>query len=313
MKPGKHPTKLKIVNATDIADGFVKALALIRYLSPPGKSTYCWFRGINDNKLSLAPGAIWREDYDEYEAMLTFVQDGATFGKVTSVSDWDTYYLAQHHGMPTRLLDWTESFSAAMFFALDGVKKGKVPCVWIMRPDDLNQKYLNWPGIIAPESEPRLNIWLPDKVRKHAVVDIEGFSYNNDHPLAMYAKKSNSRIVAQQGAFTLHGRDKRPLCQMIQDDIDRPEQVLARIDFKGINIKQARAHLATLGVRRSAIYPDIDNLVKQIGEYYWPTREEKKRAKSSTLKTTKALKKVAKKAPAKKAAAKRAAKKAARR
>jgi FRG domain len=59
----------------------------------------------------------------EREMLSEFRTSGATLVNANAVVE--VYFMAQHYGMPTRLLDWTTNPLAALFFAVKSLNEGK--------------------------------------------------------------------------------------------------------------------------------------------------------------------------------------------
>src|SRR5262245_25102096 len=171
-----------------------------------------------------------------------------------SLSDWDVLFYMRHHGLATRLLDWTEVLGVAVYFALRDASTSSSPCVWLLNPYALNEHSWKKHDLVAPE-------YLPQGDYGFSGYLTGDRRFDWDKPVALYPLQRNPRLHAQQGYFTIHGNDTRPLDQIMPD-------VVKKVALPNEAWEDAKLFLLDAGINEYLLFPDLDGLTRHLHEKY---------------------------------------------
>ena len=160
------------------------------------------------------------------------------------------YFLAQHHGLPTRLLDWSTNPLAALFFSASG------------SPESDGVFYLFYARTMVYGHEEDDVLYQGDVKVINIIEELAKGEhiykdYNNRYPLRVIPTPQNGRIYSQNSRFTYHLNSGLPL-----------ENLLGRCIYKYAvpvsSKKKIVEDLRLLGVHWASLFPDLNNLIKEL-------------------------------------------------
>lgn len=228
-------------------------------------TTHAWFRGQSDFDWDLVPG-IYRNGgtgFFEREMIRDFRLNARSFVGVPIERELEWLFVMQHYGMPTRLLDWTESYLFGLYFSVLNYHTDKDACVWMLSPWSLNEVVLQHrtvPTIDYPNFE-NYELNSDPKLVERQV--------KNDLPVAARPFRTTPRIVAQKGTFTIHGKDGRPLNKIVESLNAGGENIkIAKIRIDGKSKLELVRQLHFAGISHSVLFPELEAVSKEISFRY---------------------------------------------
>jgi hypothetical protein len=188
----------------------------------------------------------WTEQ--EHRAIRIFQRKALHFlDKVPAVADTPQWLaLMQHHGGPTRLLDFTWSPYVAAFFALESAVGDAA--VWALNAPRMGT--LAYGPVFPDESRPP----SPENFLTRA-----GFKGRNAVAIGEPYFK-NRRLVAQSGTFACPRDITRPLDEILGSTKGVIEKLILGRDVRRVALRE----LYRMNVTYATLFPDLDGLARSL-------------------------------------------------
>ncbi|HLY19267.1 MAG TPA: FRG domain-containing protein [Bryobacteraceae bacterium] len=180
--------------------------------------------------------------------------------------DFQWLALMQHHGAPTRLLDFTWSPYVAAFFALERATGDAA--VWALNPTDISAGGIRRfskaakPGITKRAMDPR-------RKGNFARYFLKG---NREFIWLGEPDTMNRRLIAQSGTFVLPGVIDKPMEEIVPNYRD-PKNMMAKFILPAAEVRETGLReLYRMNITYATLFPDLDGLARSMAyelEFHW--------------------------------------------
>jgi len=249
----------------DLAGFMMEVERVVHDWTPPRVEWYLqpWFRGHVDATWSLSPGlyrlrtvrGLGAEYYTEQELLDSFKLRAPPYLPRLPRSDWEWLFLMQHYGLPTRLLDWTESALVALYFAVAEHDGRGDSAVWAINPWWINKQAFGKYELFSADS-PCAAPWAPGKLADKVA----------RAPIALRPAHESARIQAQRGVFTIHGSERGGLDALAEAGDDA---CIRKLVLPGGAVASVRRELSVAGISESAVFPELPGLCRDLKRFFF--------------------------------------------
>lgn len=213
----------------------------------------------------------------EFNILESFIHEASGYEIRIHDDDFGKWtVLAQHHGVPTRLLDWTSNPLVALFFACQS-KAQTDAVVWMLHTWNYTSYTLRQDYGKADFSLPELLSYIIQSKGKG-----EGIP---SHPFIYTPNYFDHRMSAQSSYFLAWGYDSRALedlvnpnsfmrsKQEVMESGNRPDdfddmRFLYRVLIRKANKQKIIRQLDLLGINEKTLFPGLDGIGNYIERKY---------------------------------------------
>lgn len=235
------------------------------------RRTYVVYRGMADRSAPLLTSldrlggseAPHAKAHLEEHILRNFLRYSKPYVRSDQV-EWELLFTAQHHGLPTRLLDWTHSPLVAAHFATLGAPPESDRVIWRLDWRRLHEHFGLRPVAFLVED-------LARTLKKRGIASLWEFFERPDEVPGGFAAMIEppaivGRITAQSAAFTICSVRDRPFATFLAEH--GLSDALTEIVIPAGAVDLIRDQLDICAVDERRLFPDLDGVARELGRYY---------------------------------------------
>ncbi len=226
------------------------------------------FRGVSSTGYSLTTSLVrLGGSYVEMEQHL--LRNFRKYARLTDVpqdSVWNWLALAQHHGLPTRLLDWTYSPFIAMHFVTETMNcYGRDGAIWCIHHGTANQ---HLPDCLRQITECEGSAAFSVDMLEQVADSLSALEKLARDPFVLFLEPPSldTRITNQYALFSLMSSPTALLHEWLADHPDLFRRIIVPAELKW----EVRDKLDQANMNERMLYPGLDGLAKWLTRYYTP-------------------------------------------
>ena len=280
------------------------------------KQTTFLYRGISSNTYSLIPSVFRKShqidisinfhiDNDKYTAFASekeilkdFIASACAYLTLDPASNsyyrWAEY--AQHYGVPTRYLDWTENPLVALYFACKNNKPdyhdkddlgGKNAAVWMLHLQHY-RRFISQADDLLRGNNPKISYTIAEAVNQ---------IYNDNcpfrYPVIYRPYYSDPRMSAQSSMFMVWGKEEQPFDSFFSEANEmrsnkkpsggrvwyagQDDEIIFKFNIDRFCKQSLLRELESCGISEKTLFPGLDGIGRYIEMKYRFDIEEAKR------------------------------------